>query len=140
MENHAAGAAPAIDQPANETAARRRMSTFELLFRETICPATLPDDETPDEAVLGDAMLINGVASVKRLARMSLNRGSRRLSDDGENTKPRRVSVPPPPPPQVLVADFEEVQQAVHAAAKRRASLIASPPGAEAGSDVGGTD
>ena len=122
------------DSVAEDDIRRKRMSTLEVLFREAVCPATLPDDDEGDEALervlkVSDRLMINGTTSVKRLSKTALSRMSlsgRQTSvpqedDDAADAKPRRKSVPPPPPPPIA-NDSQDVQEAKEAAARRRAS------------------
>lgn len=119
----------------------KRMSKIEVLFRETVCPATLADDvddETVD-TLNGDLFLIDGVASLRRLSLRSsiTRRGSSRL-EEREPTPPppqRRESTPPPPPPPLL--DTPEVHEALAAAARRRASSLKADDGQPAAAVVG---
>ena len=107
------------------------MSALELLYREAVCPQTLPDSGSDDEEsnsglAIGDMLLVDGTASLARLGnsfsesstgrslRSSLMRSSLKSSNRSSYTQP-----PPPPPVEVT----EEVQQALDAAAQRRASV-----------------
>ena len=59
---------------------QRRMSRIEVLIREAVAPRTLPEDDDDDEegtdaarkSIIGDLFLIDGTASITRLARRSL--------------------------------------------------------------------
>ena len=129
---------PGMAQPPEQEQPARRMSRMELIFREAVCPATLPEDDptAADEgATLADGLLLDGVDSLRRM-RKSL---SRQLSSTlvcsvttdetvGLNDQPisstTRKSVAPPPPPQM--PSGEAVQQSLEAAASRRRSSLSA--------------
>ena len=136
--------------PQQEQPPARRMSRMEQLFREAVCPATLPDDDpsAADEgATLADGLLLDGVDSLRRM-RKSLSRQIssslvRSVTTDetvGLNDQPisssTRKSVAPPPPPQM--PSGEAVQQSLEAAAARRSASMSASSSSIGSSDETG--
>lgn len=136
------------EHPPLPSTPRRRMSQAERLFREAVCPQTLPDSEIEhalaDGLTLGDRLLLDGSASLRRLSlhaapatmkRLSVLRvssvvtspsqeDSQQLVDGagastGGSPSRRRSSLPPPPPPPI---ESEEASAAREAAQIRRQS------------------
>ena len=112
----------------------RRLSTalasrLEETFREAVCPKTLAEPAEEEEATmgaavtLGDALLVDGTASVRRLTRSLSNAISSKVDGRHANNLARRESRPPPPPPPPIPLDAD-VREALARAELRRASAL----------------
>jgi hypothetical protein len=135
------------------------MSKLEVLFREAVCPGTLPDDDpnlnpppNSGTASIGDYLFLDGMHSMRRTSvsirrSMSVKLGKSLPGDvlddvlvelnqmpKAQSLKTRTNSIPPPPPPPPP-AQTGEMEEALEAAARRRKSSVTAscsslPPGA----------
>lgn len=130
----------------------KRMSKTERLFREAVCPQTLPEDvgnvedEETGRISWADRLLLDGTASIRRISvakapetvkRLSAVGKSLRLSSSsmdgdatGRTSSAARVPPPPPPPIQTL-----EASRALQEAQLRRSQRLSEVTGVTLGKE-----